>query len=331
MRFLVIASMRNEGPFIVEWVSWYRMLGFTDILVVTNDCTDRSCDLLGALQSAGWLTHRDVPVPPGAEVEATKLRVARADPVYAAANWVFVCDVDEFLVVHRGAGKVLDLVGGQWADYLLMAINWRCFGDGDRDRWEDGPVHRQFLWCAADNAASGRWIKTLFRRPYLWGELTPHAPSMLRRSALDGGWGEGANRWVNSAWEPLDCWAPGQRGLRQLPREATTHAFAQINHYMIRARESFALKQVQFSSGPGRDRYGEDYLHRYNRNEVLDPSALRYGPDFDRVHAEAMALPGVRRLHHLCCVDYLRALGARLGLDPEADGRLAHHLRESAG
>lgn len=49
--------MRNEGPFIVEWVSWYRMLGF-EVLVVTNDCTDHSVELLQALQAAGWLHHQ---------------------------------------------------------------------------------------------------------------------------------------------------------------------------------------------------------------------------------------------------------------------------------
>ena len=50
MRVTVVASMRNEGPFIVEWVTWYRMLGFSDVVVVTNNCTDRSPELLDALQ-----------------------------------------------------------------------------------------------------------------------------------------------------------------------------------------------------------------------------------------------------------------------------------------
>jgi hypothetical protein len=45
--------MRNEGPFIVEWVAWYRRLGFSDIVVVTNNCTDRSADLLDGPRLAG--------------------------------------------------------------------------------------------------------------------------------------------------------------------------------------------------------------------------------------------------------------------------------------
>ena len=46
--------MRNEGPFIVEWVCWYRMLGF-DVLIATNDCTDHSVALLDRLAEEGWL------------------------------------------------------------------------------------------------------------------------------------------------------------------------------------------------------------------------------------------------------------------------------------
>jgi hypothetical protein len=56
LRVTVVASMRNEGPFIVEWVTWYRMLGFTNIVVVTNNCTDHSPELLDAL-GGGALDH----------------------------------------------------------------------------------------------------------------------------------------------------------------------------------------------------------------------------------------------------------------------------------
>ena len=47
-KFVVFAGMRNEGAFIVEWVSWYRMLGF-EVLVGINDCTDHSPELLRRL------------------------------------------------------------------------------------------------------------------------------------------------------------------------------------------------------------------------------------------------------------------------------------------
>ncbi|MGB0799487.1 MAG: glycosyltransferase family 2 protein, partial [Planktomarina sp.] len=38
--------MRNEGPFIVEWVAHMRHIGVADLLVYTNDCDDGTDVLL---------------------------------------------------------------------------------------------------------------------------------------------------------------------------------------------------------------------------------------------------------------------------------------------
>ena len=66
-----------------------------------------------------------------------------------------------------------------------------------------------------------------------------------------------------------------------------------------------------------------------NRNERPDPSALAYRAAFAPIHAAAMALPGVRRLHHLCCADYVARLCAKAGRPVEADARWRHHMREA--
>lgn len=84
-RSLVCAGMRNEGAFIVEWVSWYRMLGF-EILVVTNDCTDHSVELLSALERAGWLTHQAHTPTPGQPPKRSAYNSMRAHPLIAAVD-----------------------------------------------------------------------------------------------------------------------------------------------------------------------------------------------------------------------------------------------------
>ena len=45
--------MRNEGAFLLEWVAWYRMLGFTDIVVFQNDSFDNTERSLMALRDMG--------------------------------------------------------------------------------------------------------------------------------------------------------------------------------------------------------------------------------------------------------------------------------------
>ena len=42
--FTVVSTMKNEGPYILEWVAHYKALGFDRIVVCTNDCEDTTVD-----------------------------------------------------------------------------------------------------------------------------------------------------------------------------------------------------------------------------------------------------------------------------------------------
>ena len=63
MRILAVTTLRNEAPFIVEWVAHMRAIGVTDLLVYTNDCDDGTDALLAVLAKHGILHHiiQDVP------------------------------------------------------------------------------------------------------------------------------------------------------------------------------------------------------------------------------------------------------------------------------
>lgn len=110
MRYAVVTLIRNEGPFIVEWVCWHRMLGFDDIIVLTNDCTDHSVPLLQAFQAAGWVRHVDIAIPENTLPTPYKLQQALHLPQVRAAGWIMLVDMDELLVIHRGDGRIRHLI-----------------------------------------------------------------------------------------------------------------------------------------------------------------------------------------------------------------------------
>ncbi|MBT9247104.1 glycosyltransferase family 2 protein [Gemmobacter fulvus] len=328
MKATVVCSMRNEGPFLVEWVCWYRMLGFTDLVIVTNDCTDHSPELLDHLARAGWVHHLRSDVVPGEKVVAAKLKQARRHPAVRRADWVLVCDVDEFLVIHRGAGKLADLLAPHLAesgpDMLAMAINWRVFGTSGIAEWQDGLTHRQFRRAGPTRNWISRWIKVLHRAPLAFGALGEHGPKRLSADKAAP-----PLRFVNSEGVTVPDWSPEGPYLRMLPADLTTHEVAQMNHYMLRSEESWGLKQGTPSAVQGADRYNDSYYRSTNRNELRDLSALRHEAAFDLIHAEAMALPGVRRLHHLCCADYAARLCDKAGRAVETDARWRWHMAQA--
>ena len=57
MTVLGLTCLRNEAPYIVDWLAHHRALGMDHVLVLTHDCDDGSDVLLGRLADAGVVTH----------------------------------------------------------------------------------------------------------------------------------------------------------------------------------------------------------------------------------------------------------------------------------
>lgn len=316
--------MRNEGPFIVEWVTWYRMLGF-QVLVVTNDCTDRSVDLLDALQAAGWVHHQGHEPPEGEPPKRSAHRAIRAHAATAETDWLLICDVDEFLVLHRD-----DTVQAYLSRFdpppLGIAFHWRCFGSGGEKRWKDKPTHRSFVEAAPADDPVNRMFKSMFRRPLDFEVFGPHSPRHYT-----GPWETDRHVWVDCDGKRLFQFHPNDNPQKGTHQDRIRHGLAQMNHYILRSAESFGLKRGTPSSTANADRYTDDFFARFDRADTTDTSALRFAARFDALHADAMALPDVRRLHNLCCADYAARLAERAGKDPDTDRRVRRFLDRAAG
>ncbi|HMS95450.1 MAG TPA: glycosyltransferase family 2 protein [Tabrizicola sp.] len=312
----VVCSMRNEGPFLVEWVAWYRWLGFTDLVIVTNNCTDHSPELLDALETAGWVHHVRHDVAPGLKITDRKLDAVKAHPAVEGADWVMVCDVDEFLVIHVGEGRLPDLIAphvgpdGE-ARILGMSINWRVFGTSGRTRFEDVPVHRQFLKACGPDHPLSRNVKSIFRCPDWFEKLRPHGPRGLVLARADRAWGQPGMQWIMADGRPLEEWQPDGEYLRRVGQDLVGFGVAQMNHYMLRSVETFTLKAGTPSPAALKDRYTQRYFDRANQGDQFDDSALRHGGAWEAVFREAMSLPEVARLHDLCCEDHRRMIALR--------------------
>ena len=318
--------MRNEGPFILEWVVWYRLLGFTDILVVTNDCTAPSPDLLDALARAGWVHHLRCDVPEGQPITRTKLRAAKAHPAVTGADWVMVADVDEFLVIHKGGGRITDLIPPGPPGFLGMSINWKVFGTSGITAFEDEPVHHRLLRCQRPRHGMGRWAKAIFRRPDWFGRLGEHGPQGFDLARAGGEWAAPGLDWITPAGRPVAAFRDEGGAPRTLAAGLVSHKIAQVNHYMLRGRETFDLKRGTLSPVALKDRYNDAYFASADRNEAMDITALRHADAFEALRRECLALPDVWALHHLCCADHVSRIARRAGAPPEADARFARHL-----
>ena len=307
--------MRNEGPFIIEWVAWYRMLGF-EVVIATNDCTDQSPEMLDLLEAAGWLQHirhqPDIATPPQKSAHKALSKV----PEVRSADWVLSCDVDEFLVLHA-ADNILHFVGsGPW-DYLGVAFHWKVFGTGGWKRYRPGLVHEQFRRAGISRLPVNRNIKSMFRHVKMFNRIGAHTPHGFK-----GDWSANENAWITSAGVELDQFRdPDNHPIRQTTPEQINHENAQMNHYVLRSVEHWDAKKGTPAAANFEDRYTDGFFERHNRNGMLDISATRFTPIFRPFYDAAMAVPGVERLHHLCCAHYIERLCKHQGRDHRIDDR----------
>lgn len=316
--------MRNEGPFIVEWICWYRMLGF-EILVVTNDCTDHSPALLKAFEAAGWMTHANHTPRTDQPPQKSAHRKIMTHPLMADVDWALICDVDEFLVFHQH-GTIAEYMGPPPHDFLGLVFNWKCFGQGEWDRYEDGIVHRQFRRCGMGHLPMNRSFKSMFKIPHQFNRIGAHFPH-----GFQGDWTDPKNAVHSANGALLPQFSDRENHpIRFTEMDQINHDVAQMNHYIIRSRESYDLKRGTPSAASFKDRYTDDFYKRYNRNGMRDLTALRFMDRFAQMHAEALALPDVLRLHHICCAEYVIELNKLAGTDPEKDERYQHHLKVAA-
>ncbi|OED48424.1 hypothetical protein AB838_10890 [Rhodobacteraceae bacterium (ex Bugula neritina AB1)] len=100
---VVVTSMKDEGPYILDWISHYKSIGVSDFVVFTNDCSDPTDHILRCLHRMGVIEHRFSRVMRRGP-QKSALMWAESEPKVAAADWVMVVDVDEYLLVNSGDG-----------------------------------------------------------------------------------------------------------------------------------------------------------------------------------------------------------------------------------
>ncbi len=165
----MLASARNEGVYLLDWIAYHRSIGFEHIFLYTNDNTDGSDTLLQALANAGEITLVQNKAGPhvGPQYKAYSQALTRL-PQILDYRWTMILDIDEYFVFdtkrYRTAGDVIAFQETQDVD--AIAYGWLLFGAGVDTNWTHAPTWRRFV-----NRQPGvnPHIKSMFRTNRFWG------------------------------------------------------------------------------------------------------------------------------------------------------------------
>lgn len=297
----IVTCMKNEGPFILEWLAYHRVIGVENFLVYTNDCTDGTDTFLDLLQAKGLVQHRDNPFrESGLKPQHAALHAADDEPMMQRSDWLVCMDVDEFINVKVGDGRLSDLFAAV-PDANMIAMTWRLFGNSDQHAFRDAPLIGDFTRCAAEMTRKPHqaWgFKTLYRNLGIFKKLGVHRPKGLKPQLWE------QINWVNGSGKPMP--KSNFRNAWRSTKATVGYDLVSLNHYAVRSAESFLVKRDRGRVNHVDRDQGLAYWFRMNHNIVEDTSITRMLPALQAEMNRLLADPEIAKMHS-ACVDAHRA------------------------
>lgn len=275
MRACLITTAKNEAPYFLEWVAHHLEVGFTDIVIFQNDSDDLTHETLSCLRDIGAIQYFYNKAGPGQHQVRAYTRGASLEQ-YHAADWAMALDMDEFLVVKCGDGRLSDLMTAI-PDKDVLRLNWRIFGSSFHEVLSEDLVTDRFRLANRQLGREEQFgaYKCLFR-PGHFARPGIHQPNNCKvdpeslRYANGSGLVEPDYRVMNyNSTDPGGC------------------RHAQINHYIVRDLASFMLKSVRGSAHQAGRTIGHRYWTQRNMNFARDDAM---DPWLPRIRARMAAL-----------------------------------------
>lgn len=270
-RKVLVTTMKNEGPYLLEWLAYHKSIGITDFCIFSNDCTDGTNLMLNRLDTMGVLKHYDNPQGPKMDPQRSAYSNANKLDWVRACDWVLIVDADEFLNIHVGDRSIDALIDACGAPDAI-SVNWRLMGSQGQSKMSMDPFQGELVTERYTRGSSFEdpenglvWgFKTLFR-PAKFSFFGVHRPKFDKTVDVV----DGMVTWTNAAGKPM-----GDKYLHKGWRgsaENVTNKFAQVNHYAIKSREDFLLKRLRgTANSKNKDRIDMEYWDKYDINTNED-------------------------------------------------------------
>ena len=307
---VIVGCMKNEAPYIIEWVAYHRAMGVDNFLIYTNGCEDGTDEILDRLQQMGVVQRRSNDDWKGNSPQQHALNQSLKEPLIKNADWIIHIDVDEFMNVRTGNGTLQDFFDAV-PDATNVAMTWRLFGHNGVTDLADDFVIDQFDQCAPKFCPKPHTVwgfKTMFKNIGAYEKISCHRPNKLKPGKTD------QVRWVNGSGKDMTA-EVAKNGWRS-SKKTIGYDLLQLNHYALRSAESFLIKRQRGRALHVDRSIGINYWIRMDWSDFRDITIKRNLPrlraEYDRLRSD-----DILRGWHEKGVAWHRAKADELHQNPE--------------
>jgi hypothetical protein len=292
----VVTGMRNDGIYLLDFVSYHLSIGFEHVFIYTNDNTDGSDELLRALAAHGVITLIDNTIGPSLSPQQKyHAHALMLLPQLLDYRWAALVDSDEYVAFDTGMFRsIVDFITWQEAQAVdAIALCWVLYVAATGDVWRDESTIRRFPM--RENSVNPH-VKSLIRTNKFW-HAHPHFPHTTMGRPFVFRTENGGIHHIHNATERLAAFA-----------ETPSADFAWINHYILRSAGEALMKLSRGradQTGPaaGWQQRNLEFTARtfmsLSRSHGLmrDERILACAAGQAEVLARLMSLPGVAECH----------------------------------
>lgn len=248
IRLAVAAIIKNEAPYIAEWIEHHLAEGVDYFFLYDNESTDNLREVLRPYKP--WVHTIDWPVHPG-----QKLAYSHALDNFGTCgdiDWIAFIDADEFL--YARTDKSIKEILSEYEHAGAVAVNWLMFGSNGHTYYSDEPVVKRFTKRAST--------------------VNPHVKSIVH-TGMCASVGNDVHTFfvedgpvVNEAGMPVGV---KHYALSENPRAD----LLAINHYHTKSREEYRERCYRARADTGGSRDFDSSFDAHDANDVVDEVLYR--------------------------------------------------------
>lgn len=255
----ICAIMKNEGPYLEEWLEFHKLVGVERFYLYDNNSTDNTKDVLSSYVKSEEVIYCYWPEKPG-QMSAYADCLKKYPTV---SEWIAFIDLDEFLFpsIKNDIRKILE----DFVDYPAVGVNWLNFGTSGYDKKPEGLQIENFIKRAKSSFGPNKHVKCIVQPEKTVRPLNPHQFVFSQGQAVTEN-----KQPINGPWSK-------HHSIKEL----------RINHYTTRSKEESMKKMMRGRATKNEQR---PWSHFESKdvifNEIEDLTIHRFIPQLKQALAQ---------------------------------------------
>ena len=248
----VCAIMKDEAPYLIEWLEFHKIVGVERFYLYNNNSSDHTLDIVQPYIESGEVVLHDWQFSNKQQASAYEHCLASYKQ---ESEWIAFIDLDEFLFATEKDSLIEVLE--EFDSCPAVGVNMLNFGSSGHEIRPEGLQIENFTKRALDNFEQNLYVKSIVRPEQILRPNCPHFFIPINHEAFS----------VTENKEPLGCSIAERLSVQKL----------RINHYYTRSKQETQQKIMR-----GDAFFPEQKLlwvmEYRDRNEVEDLTIQRFVP-----------------------------------------------------